>query len=200
MGAEHVTERDAGRLRSVVVPARTDTPILIITGPPGVGKTTTARILAERSVEAVHLESDAFFRFIRAGRVEPWKPESHAQNRIVMRIVGEAAAGYASAGYFTIVDGIVIPGWFFEPLRDALHGAGCRAAYAVLRAPLSVCLARARHRRHDPLGDPGVIEQLWRSFSDLGDLEKNVLDVGRKTPEAAADTLERWIADGLLVL
>ena len=27
---------------------------------------------------------------------------------------------YADAGYFTIIDGIIIPGWFFEPLRDSL--------------------------------------------------------------------------------
>jgi predicted kinase len=130
-------------LLSPIVSASDNTPILIVTGPPGVGKTTTAGILAERSARAVHLESDAFFRFIRSGYVEPWKPESHAQNQIVMRIVAQAASGYAAAGYFTIIDGIVIPGWFLEPLRDALHDAGHRIAYAVLRAPLSVCKARA---------------------------------------------------------
>jgi adenylylsulfate kinase-like enzyme len=86
-------------------------PILILAGPPGVGKTTTARLLAAGSERAVHLESDLFFHFIRAGYVEPWKAESHEQNTIVMRIVAAAAAGYADAGYFTIVDGIISPRW-----------------------------------------------------------------------------------------
>jgi hypothetical protein len=60
----------------------------------------------------VHIESDRFFHFIQAGHIEPWKPESHEQNTIVMRIVAQAAAGYADAGYFTIIDGIVLPSWF----------------------------------------------------------------------------------------
>ena len=176
-----------------------ETPILIVTGPAGVGKTTTAGILAERSARAVHLESDVFFRFIRSGYLEPWKSESHGQNQTVMRIVAQAAAGYAAAGYFTIVDGIVIPRWFFEPLRDALHDAGHRVAYAVLRAPLSVCMARARDRDRDPPSDPKVIEQLWRAFTDLGDLERNALDVSDRSPDQAADNLAKRMAEGLLL-
>ncbi len=35
----------------------------------------------------MHLESDSFFHFIRAGYVEPWRRESHEQNTTVMHIV-----------------------------------------------------------------------------------------------------------------
>jgi adenylate kinase family enzyme len=81
-----------------------DRPVLILTGPPGVGKSTTATILAERAAAGVHLESDVFFRFIR-GAIEPWRPESHEQNELVMRIVGEAAAGYATcSGRFARIE------------------------------------------------------------------------------------------------
>lgn len=146
------------------------------------------------------MESDVFFRFIRSGYVEPWKPESHDQNQIVMRIVAQAAAGYVAAGYFTIIDGIIIPGWFFEPLRDALHDAGHRVAYVVLRAPLSVCTARAQHRERELLADPDVIERLWQNFADLGDLEGNALDVGNRSPEEAADKIAKRMADGLLAV
>lgn len=173
---------------------------LILTGPPGVGKTTTAGILAGRAARAVHLESDLFFRFIRSGYVEPWKPESHEQNKAVMRILAEAAAGYAAADYFTVIDGIVIPGWFLEPLRDVLHGAGCKVAYAVLREDLSVCLARAQERDREPLADPAAIERLWRNFEDLGELEPNVIDLEGRTPEQAADAVEESLSAGVLAV
>jgi predicted kinase len=146
----------------------------------------------------VHLESDSFFHFIRAGYVEPWKPASHEQNTTVMHIVGTAAAAYANAGYFTIIDGIISPRWFFEPLSDALRAAGHVVAYAVLRTPLAVCTSRAASRDASRLADPAVIEQLWRDFDDLGSLERHVIDSNDKSAEETAAEVARHLRDGLL--
>jgi predicted kinase len=177
-----------------------DAPVLIVTGAPGVGKTTAARTLAARADRAVHLEADVFFQFIRSGYVEPWKPESHQQNTAVMGAVAGAAARYAASGYFTIVDGIILPAWFLEPLRDSLRDAGQTVAYAVLRAPLDICASRARSRARRPLAAPDVVEQLWRDFADLGALESNVVDVDAKTPDETADLLADRLREGSLTL
>jgi len=118
------------------------------------------------------VEADRFFGFIESGFVEPWKPESQAQNEVVMRVVADAAAGYADAGYFTIVEGIVIPRWFLAPLSDALRAAGHGVAYAVLRAPLEVCVARRGQI------DADVVEGIWRQFEHLGPLESHAIDAG----------------------
>ncbi len=168
-------------------------PILLLTGPPGAGKTTVADSLTSRYERAVHLESDLFFHFIARGFIEPWKPESHEQNVTVMRIVADAAASYAAAGYFTIVDGIFLPGWFFERLRDALVERGNAVAYVVLRAPLALCETRATERERDPLKDEGAIKQLWDAFADLGELEHHAVN----TDDADPAHIAAWIAGNL---
>jgi predicted kinase len=150
--------------------------------------------------QAVHLEADQFFRFVSSGYVEPWKPESQEQNEVVMRVVAAAASGYAGAGYFTIVDGIVIPAWFLEPVRAALADAGHTVAYAVLRAPLAACTERAERREGPFLADPEVVRQLWESFADLGELESNAVDLEDEGPEQAAEIVAARLEAGELSL
>jgi hypothetical protein len=64
--------------------------LLVITGPPGAGKSTLARVMADIAGRSVLVEGDAFFAFLASGRVDPWLPGSHEQNAVVTKAPGSS--------------------------------------------------------------------------------------------------------------
>jgi predicted kinase/ketosteroid isomerase-like protein len=170
-----------------------DGAILVVTGPPGVGKTTAARALTRSADRAVHLEADSFFHFIQGGYIPPWQPESHEQNAFVMGLVADAAAAYAREGYRTVVEGVLAPGWFLGPVLARLRSTGHDVSCVILDAPLEVCRARLAGRADPEAPDGGVIAQLWEGFRELGELDCQVLDTGSLSPtQAAGELAQHW--------
>ena len=130
--------------------------MIVITGPPGAGKSTVARIVADSFDNSVLLVGDNFHHYIRRGYIAPWRAESEHQNKVVIDSTAVAASSYALGGYLVVVEGIIGP-WFVERwlshVQDELP-----VHYIILRPSEGVALRRAAQRTgHTDLIDPDPV-------------------------------------------
>ena len=171
--------------------------IIVITGAPGTGKTTTASAVAKESdlEKSVHMHTDDFYHYLSKGAIPPHLPESNEQNLIVIEAFLEAAKRYARGGYDVIVDGIVGP-WFLEPwLRAAREGY--EVHYIVLRASRETTLRRAVERsKLDLETNTELVEVMWEQFCDLGKYEANVVDTTNQTVPETIESIKAHLKSG----
>ena len=52
----------------------------MVSGPPGAGKSTVAKALADAYEPSALVVGDDFFAFLARGRLDPWLPDADAQN------------------------------------------------------------------------------------------------------------------------
>ena len=117
-----------------------------------------------------------------------------------MRIVADDAVGYAAAGYLTIIDGIISPRRFFGPSTTR-----CKPADTPSRTRCSVHRCRCACRGRPAvlprgLADPAVIEQPWREFAELVELEGHAVDTDGTRPEEVAGRVAELLDAGTLAL
>jgi cytidylate kinase len=138
------------------------TSLLIVSGPPGAGKSSVARVLATHASRSVLIEGDAFFGFLASGAIAPWLPEANEQNAVVTQAAARASGEYARGGFDVVFDGVVGP-WFLNTFATA---AGVAVLdYVVLLPPVEVCQRRVATRLAHGFTDQDATSHMHQQFA-----------------------------------
>lgn len=165
----------------------------MITGPPGAGKSTAARIMANAAERSVLVEGDAFFGFLASGAIEPWLPESNEQNEVVTRAAAAAAGRFADGGFTTIYDGVVGP-WFL-PTFAAATGLDV-FEYVVLLPSVETCVVRVQARQNHGFSDEAATRKMHAEFTAAEIPARHLLHHSGEDPVTIVDRITAALERG----
>ncbi|WP_321843469.1 phosphotransferase-like protein [Paraburkholderia bannensis] len=162
-----------------------DGQIIVLSGPPGSGKTSVARALVPLLPQPVAwIEGDRFWKFI----VKPDARERHENFRILIRSMTAACLPFARSGFHVVLD-FSVPPAMLDTLRTIVKDIPLH--YVLLRPSVETCALRASGRDAGKIADYETLRGFYTLFTGEGASDALSDD------SAAPTTLAAEIVSGL---
>ena len=174
--------------------------ILLVSGPPGAGKTSVTLAVAERYDRMLRIEVDTLRHWVAAGYRHPWAGDAQAAEQRLLAVRNACAVARESiaARYAVVIDDTA----FADDLaayRDTLGGVDALVQAVTLLPSLDAALERDAGR-----ADPARVREAHARFAaeaDAGALPGAVLDTSHDgDAHATAERLMDLVATGAAVL
>jgi GrpB-like predicted nucleotidyltransferase (UPF0157 family) len=171
-----------------VEPTSSKSAIYLITGPMAAGKSTVARLLAERFARGVYLEGDFFRRSIVGGRAEMTphpSPQAVEQLRLRYHLAATAADGYCQAG-FTVALEDVVAGPLLGEYRTLIRSRPC---HVIVLMPSLEAVAGREAARQTKGYTQWPVEELYEGFASGTPRVGLWLDTSDQTAEETVEEI-----------
>jgi len=169
--------------------------LLVVSGPPGAGKSTVSHILAGKFERSVLVAGDAFFEFLSRDAIDPWLPAAHQQNEVVVRAAAAATGQFVAAGFATVYDGVLGPWLLAEFAAAAAVG---ELHYVILLPPVEQCLNQVATRSEHGFKDEDATRHMHREFTQAVIDQRHLIANFAGTAKDAADEILSRLGEGAL--